>query len=132
MIYLDSCIVIYATEDDGVLGRRARRALAAAGERLAISALVVHETLVAPLRREDKALLDRYATWFEACTRVDIDLDAYLRAAELRAANPGLRTVDALHLAAAELAECTALWTNDRRLAAASGTFAVDVIGRQP
>jgi len=39
-----------------------------------------------------------------------------------------LRSPDALHLATAHLARCAELWTTDRRLAAASGGLAVDVI----
>ena len=52
-----------------------------------------------------------------------------MHAAQIRAANPTLKTVDALHLAAAQLAGCTTLWTNDKRLTTAAGSFAVDVIG---
>lgn len=131
MIYLDSCILIYATEDDGHRGERARSVVSRATAQLAISPLVIHETLVMPLRRSDNMLIDRYNAWFQACVRVDIEMDSYLRATQLRAAAPGLKTVDALHLAAAQLAGCTELWTNDKRLAAASGAFAVDVIGAQ-
>ncbi len=42
------------------------------------------------------------------------------RAADIRAA--GLRTADALHLAAAEATSCDEFWTNDRRLSGASST----------
>lgn len=58
--------------------------------------------------------------------RVD---DDYLHAARLRARRRGLQTADALHLAVAWRAGCTAFWTDDARLAAASGGLAVDVIG---
>ncbi|WP_374976347.1 type II toxin-antitoxin system VapC family toxin [Microbacterium trichothecenolyticum] len=129
MIYLDACIVIYATEHQGDLGHRARARLAAAASTsFAISPLVIHEVLVGPIRRSDRRLLEVYDARFPDYATVDLDLPAYIRAAELRAAAPGLTTVDALHLAAAQLAGCTELWTNDKRLAAASGTFAVDVI----
>jgi predicted nucleic acid-binding protein len=128
VIYLDACIVIYATEHQGDLGHRARARLAAAASTFAISPLVIHEVLVGPIRRSDRRLLEVYDARLKDYARVDIDLPAYIRAAELRAAAPGLKTVDALHLAAAQLAGCTQLWTNDKRLTAASGTFAVDVI----
>ena len=129
MIYLDACILIYATEHPGDLGHRARTRLAAAASTpFAISPLVIHEVLVGPIRRSDRRLLEVYDARFPHYATVDVDLPAYIRAAELRAATPGLKTVDALHLAAAQLAGCTALWTNDKRLAAASGTFAVDVM----
>ena len=55
--------------------------------------------------------------------------DDYLRAARLRARHRGLQTADSLHLAVAQRAGCIAFWTNDARLAAASGGLAVDVIG---
>ena len=130
MIYLDACIVIYATEHPGDLGHRARARLAAAASTsFAISPLVIHEVLVGPIRRSDRRLLEAYDTGFQHYAMVDLDLPAYIRAAELRAATPSLKTVDALHLAAAQLAGCAELWTNDGRLAAASGSFAVDVIG---
>ena len=38
--------------------------------------------------------------------------------------------VCALHLAAAQLSGCTELWTNDKRLAAASHGLAVDILDR--
>jgi len=128
MIYIDSCVLIYLLEDDGVLGQRAKAVFAGAREELAISPLVTLECLVRPLRLSDRALLEKYAAVFAELTMLDIDAPAYLHAAELRAATPGLRTVDALHLATAQLGGCTQLWTNDRRLAAASGIFAVDVM----
>lgn len=129
MIYLDSCILIYATEDKGELGAAARQALSGAAEGFAISPLVVHETLVIPLRRADQTLIEEYGAFFADCTVVQLGLSDYIHAAELRAATSGLKTVDALHLAAAQRAGCSGLWTNDKRLAAASGSFAVDVIG---
>ena len=39
-----------------------------------------------------------------------------------------LRTPDALHLAAAQVHGCSALWTNDSRLAVAGRGLAVDVL----
>ena len=128
MIYLDSCILIYAVEENGELTSRTRSALATAHEPFAISPLVIHETLVIPLRRDDHALIEKYGAMFASLTSVELDLTTFVHAAKLRAANPGLKTADALHLSAAQLAGCTALWTNDKRLAAASGDFAVDVI----
>lgn len=128
MIYLDSCIVIYALEDPSPVGQRARAALRSADGPFAISPLVVHESLVLPFRRRDTALIERYTTTFVGYAMIELDSSCYLHAAELRAETPGLKTVDALHLAAAQLSGCEALWTNDKRLAAVSGGFAVDVI----
>ena len=128
MIFLDACILIYAVEDRGPRGARVRHALMEAPAGLAISPLVIHECLVLPFRRRDEALIEEFATMFAGCTLLDLDTEAYVHAAELRAAASGLKTVDALHLAAAQLADCSELWTNDKRLAMAVGSYAVDVI----
>ncbi|GAA1998372.1 PIN domain-containing protein [Microbacterium ulmi] len=131
MIYLDTCFLIYAVEDPGALGEAARALLRGDDERFAISPLVMTEALVGPLRRSDETLLHGFGTLFAELELVDLSLSGCLRATELRAASPSLKTIDALHLAAAELGGCTALWTNDSRLATASGGYAVDVFGGQ-
>ena len=126
LIYVDACVLIYAMEDDGVRGRRARAALESVDDRLATSALVAHECLVGPLRSGDLVLRSRYESAYRGMTRVGIDESIFLHAAEIRARH-GLKTPDALHLAAAQLAGCDALWTNDKRLAEASRGLAVDI-----
>ncbi|WP_137845920.1 PIN domain-containing protein [Microbacterium sp. 2FI] len=129
MIYVDTCLAIYAIEDPGPRGSRARALFRNPVMPFAFSPLVMMEALVAPIRSHDDPVIEAYHRLFTGWDMVAVDLDAYMRAAELRAASPGLKTVDALHLAAAELAGCEELWTNDRRLAAASAGLAVDVIG---
>jgi uncharacterized protein len=94
----------------------------------AVSPLVVHEVLVGPIRRDNQRLLDVYEDAFAGYTMVSLEMPAFVRAAELRAAAPGLKTVDALHLAAAQLSGCTALWTNDKRMTMASAGLAVDIL----
>jgi predicted nucleic acid-binding protein len=128
LIYLDSCILIYAIEDVSPRGDAVRARLARTDDRLAISPLVMLECLVAPLRTDDLALCDRYTKAFERCDLIELSVPEHLRAAELRARH-GLRTPDALHLAAAQLGGCTQLWTNDARLATASQGLAADVVG---
>ena len=129
MIYLDSCIVIYAVEDDGVRGARVRQRLAdSAQTRVAISPLVQLECLVGPVRDDNLALSDHYRRAFDQFEIVEPTVAQYLRAAELRATH-GIRTPDALHLAAAQLSGCVELWTNDKRLAVASRGLAIDVVG---
>lgn len=120
MIYLDSCIVIYAVEDDGDRGNAIRQRLAGAGDEVvAISPLVTLECLVGPLRDDNLALHDHYVRALDQFHRLPLDEREYIRAAELRA-RYGLRTPDALHLAAAQLHGCAELWTNDNRLADAA------------
>ena len=128
MIYLDSCILIYAVEDDGERGRRARQALADHGEaELVVSPLVVMECLTGPLKRGDLALVDYYRDTLAATGRVPLDEEVFVRAAELRARH-GIATPDALHLAAAQKAGCAALWTDDRRLEGAAHGLAVAIV----
>ncbi|GAA1246212.1 putative nucleic acid-binding protein [Microbacterium phyllosphaerae] len=128
MIYLDSCILIYALEDSGPRGDAVRRALAAVDSPVASSPLALQECLVGPLRDRNVEVRDRYLALFDRIEIVDLDVAVFVRAAELRA-DFRLKTPDAVHLAAAQLSECTELWTNDKRLATASRGLAVDVIG---
>ncbi|MGJ0203307.1 PIN domain-containing protein [Leucobacter sp. gxy201] len=127
VIYLDSCIVIYAVEDAGERGSRVRGALAAAEDVVAVSPLVAHECLVGPYRARDLELRDHYLEFIDRLERVALDTDVFLRAAELRA-HTGLRTPDALHLAAAQHAGCAELWTNDQRFAKASRGLARNIL----
>lgn len=129
MIYLDSCIVIYAVEDDGPRGNTVRQRLAEAGDEVvATSPLVTMECLVGPLRAENLGLHDHYLRALDQFRRLPLDQDQFVRAAALRARH-GLRPPDALHLAAAQTHGCDELWTNDDRLAAAAGGLAVRIVG---
>jgi predicted nucleic acid-binding protein len=125
VIYLDSCIVVYAVEDDGARGDAVRRRLAeAADDVVAISPLVTLECLVGPLREENLGLHDHYVRALQQFRQLPLEPEHYVRAAELRA-RYGIRTPDALHLAAAQLYGCDQLWTNDNRLSSAAGGLSV-------
>ncbi|MFL0712414.1 MAG: type II toxin-antitoxin system VapC family toxin [Microcella pacifica] len=131
MIYLDSCILIYAVEDEGERGRAARQALADhADAELVVSPLVVMECITGPLKRGDLALVDYYRSTLASAARAPFDEDVFVRAAELRARH-ALSTPDALHLAAAQKAGCSALWTNDRRLERAAHGLAVAIVAEK-
>jgi len=128
VIYIDSCLVIYAVERDDEIGERTRATLARADEPLATSPLVMMEALVKPMRAADaEAQLTMWSA-FDAFELLPADPDAFLDAALLRARYSGLQTADALHLAIARQAGCRSLWTNDSRLAVASGGLAVDIL----
>ncbi|WP_188680235.1 type II toxin-antitoxin system VapC family toxin [Subtercola lobariae] len=128
MTYLDSCVLIYAVEDDGPRGAHVRQRLADASEQtFVISPLVKMECLVGPLRNDDLALHDHYLEAFAQFGSVDIAAGQYLRAAELRARHR-LSAPDALHLATAQANHCDELWTNDARLQTVSRGLAVDVM----
>jgi len=86
--------------------------------RLVTSALTLLEVLVVPYRAGDFALAERYEallTRSRGLTLVGIERGQLRAAAQLRAAY-GVRTPDALQLAAALAHRCAAFVTNDRRL----------------
>ncbi len=94
------------------------------GEReIVTSALTLLEVMVVPFRVGDAALAARYEallTRSRGLHLVDIDRDQLRAAAQLRA-RYGVRTPDALQLAAALQERCSAFITNDRRLPALPG-----------
>ncbi len=129
LIYLDSCLVIYAVERDPIFGDRVRHAMASAPrDTFVISPLVKLECLVKPLRTGDLVLQRYYEAALEQLELLPLPETAYIQTSHLRA-RFGLRTPDALHLACAQHYGCEALWTNDGRLAQAAHGLARDVIG---
>jgi len=128
LIYLDSCLLIYAVERKALFGERIMERMAEVAEnQFAISALVKCECLVVPLRREDLALENLYRETFTRFVSLEMPEPIFLRAAELRA-RARLRTPDALHLACAEHHRCDAMWTNDDRLSKASQGLARNIL----
>jgi uncharacterized protein len=120
LIYLDTCLLVYAIEDDPVFGERVRAALAGEAQaRFAISPLVKLECLVKPIRDADLVLQSRYEGALGQLALLPMPEAVFAAATHLRA-RFGLRTPDALHLACAQQHRCTALWTNDDRLARAA------------
>jgi uncharacterized protein len=128
MIYVDTCLVIYAFEDDPVFGARARAALATqAPDRLAISPLVKFECLVAPMKHGNLVLQRYYEDGLQHFMQLDMPEAVFIQGAQLRA-RFGLKTPDALHLATAQHHGCDALWTHDERLAQAAHGLAINVL----
>ena len=128
MIYLDTCILVYALEDAGARGDLVRARIAEHPDAtFAVSPLVTLELLVGPLRNDDLELRDHYVAFLAQFRRLPLTDKEFLRAAELRARH-NLRTPDALHLAVAQLSGCDELWTNDSRLAVASHGLAANVV----
>jgi predicted nucleic acid-binding protein len=87
------------------------------------SALTLLEVLVVPFRANDTALASRYETILtrsRGLRLIDLSLPQLRAAAQLRAAT-GMKTPDALQVAAALSAGCTALLTNDDRWPARVG-----------
>lgn len=123
MIYLDSCVVIYAVEP-GPWSEVVLDAISRTAESFAISPLVCLECLVGPLKSNDEATGTRFEQFFSKVSMVPMGAEVF-RVAAAHRAHRGLRTPDALHLAAAQLSGCTSLWTNDGQLASAAGPYAV-------
>lgn len=97
----------------------------AAGRReVATSGLTLLEVLAVPYRAGNLALAERYEallTRSRGVRLVEIDRGELRMAAQLRAVHPSVRTPDALQLAAALSAGCSAFVTNDRDLPALPG-----------
>ncbi len=128
MIYIDSCIIIYALENRERLSQRARAAIHGhTEESLVISPLVKLECLVKPIREGNLELREIYEHFFLGFEILTITEDVFIRAAELRALYR-LKTPDALHLAAAQIHRCDGFWTNDNRLELASHGLASAIL----
>lgn len=128
MIYLDTCVVIAAIENEGTVGERARQALTElANERFAVSPLVTMEALVVPIRNDNYRLRLRYEKFFEPLEMLELDEPTLVRAAELRARHT-LSIGDAMHLAAAQMNMCEGFWTNDKRLNKIAGGLSIKVL----
>ncbi len=129
LIYLDSCLLIYAIEEHPLFGAPTNAALARDPEtRFAVSPLVKFECLVGPLRNANLALQRRYEDGLSRLVQLQLTDAVFMQAAVLRA-RFGLRTPDALHLACAQHHGCGALWTNDERLARAAHGLAQNILG---
>lgn len=126
LTYLDSCVVLDALANPGARGESAREAIESAdADRLVTSPLVELECLVRPMRRGDNAMVDRTRKTLARFRQIEIPVGAFRLATHLRAIH-GMKTADALHVAAASIADCSALWTSDRRLLRALPEFATD------
>ena len=128
LIYLDACLLIYAIEEHPVWANDVRAALKNEPDaRFAISPLIKMECLVKPLKTGDIAMQRRYEAGLNEFVQLPISETVFLQAAMLRA-RFGLKTPDALHLACAQHHGCTALWTNDDRLAQAGHGLARNIL----
>jgi predicted nucleic acid-binding protein len=87
------------------------------------SVLTLLETLVVPYRAGDRELASSYEAILltaRGLTLLPMDLPTIRLAAQIRASTSA-RTADALQLATALSAKCTALLTNDKRVPALPG-----------
>ena len=123
-VYPDACILIYLVEDRAHWAQTIRQRLEPVHEpvpELVFSELTRLECRVQPLKTGNAPALQGFDKFFatrgyryQAMDRKVFDLATQLRAQH------GLKTPDALHLAAAISAGCDEYWTNDQRLAKAA------------
>jgi len=126
LVYLDTCIVIYAVEGQAPFQQRAQshiKALEAAGSRFLIRDLTRGECLVQPLGKGDATLLLSYQRFFLSQNLSARSLIPFIhdRAARIRghyryAGGRIYGLVDSIHLAAAIEFGCDRFLTNDARL----------------
>lgn len=122
--YPDSCVLIYLVEGHPQWARAVRDRLQPAQNlppALVFSELTRLECTVQPIKTNNDLQLQAYEHFFanggysyQPMTRQVFELATQLRAQH------GLKTPDALHLAAAITAGCDEFWTHDQRLAQAA------------
>jgi len=126
-IALDSVSFIYFIEDDPIFVPVLLPLFSAFDSGKAsgfTSEITLLEVLVMPYRRGDMHLAERYETLLtrsRGLTMTGLGRAQLRTAAKLRALHSGLRTPDALQLATALTAGCSAFITNDRKLPAIPG-----------
>jgi predicted nucleic acid-binding protein len=134
-IYWDTCVLIYRVQGidpwmSGISTRLAERP----NHRLTVSELTRLECRTKPLQEQDKATLAAFDRIFNSprIGYAKLERSVFDLATELRALQR-LKTIDALHLAAAIDSGCEEFWTNDRRLErAAAGRIKVIALADEP
>lgn len=125
-IGVDTALFIYFIEEDPrflSLVEPIFEAVAAGKREIVTSMLTLLEVLVVPYRAGNAGLAARYEDLLSNSRGIavmDLTRHQLRTAAQLRAAT-GVRTPDALQLAAALAAGCTTFVTNDRRIPAIRG-----------
>ncbi len=123
---MDTAVFIYFIEEDPTFLPLVEGIFVAidSGSLLAVtSTLTLLETLVVPIRAGNQRLADRYEVLLSQSRGlylVDLDRTLLRRAAEVRAVS-SLQTPDALQVASALQAGCTAFVTNDRQIPPVAG-----------
>ncbi len=124
LVYPDTNALIYLIENRLGYAHKVRSLLYPTYEALPVlvfSELTRMECLVQPIRTGDIAALTAYEMLFGNCDyrMTSMNRKCFEIATQLRVEH-GLKTPDALHLAAAIEAGCDEFWTNDQRLAKAA------------
>jgi predicted nucleic acid-binding protein len=115
---------MYLIEQTSVFHAAVRERLIEQRPRACWTALTHLECRIKPLREQNIVLLEKYEGFFALSDNIYLGLEwsTFQLASELRARH-GLKTPDALHLAAAIEGGCDEFWTNDHRLDSAAGHY---------
>ena len=128
-LYLDSCLIIYAVEQHSAYSPIIENVLAKYSDFFfAVTHLSELECLVVPHRNKNKLLIEKFESWFGNTIILPLNQTVFKDATLLRAAFPGLKTPDALHLAAARYHQCDEFWTNDGRLSNIAPDIVKDIL----
>ncbi|MEN0087369.1 MAG: PIN domain-containing protein [Pseudomonadota bacterium] len=128
-IYCDTNAVIHAVENYSHAARELLRAAGRGDVVLMTSHLTLHEALIGPLASGNKDLAARYRDALldeTVFTLIEVDEDALIAAAHLRAMHKRLDVADALHIASATMADCAFILSEDTGI----DTFLPDDIER--
>lgn len=131
IVCLDANIVIYFVERNPVWEPKVTatlKAIAAAGDSLAVSEAALLECLVGPLQSGDSAIVADYQRFFASpdVQMLAVTAAAWQRAAQLRAVF-NFQPLDSIHLASAAEHGCGRFLTNDAALARCTA-IAVEVL----
>lgn len=125
-IYLDTNALIAVLEKTGELNAAQRKLVGEIdeGELEAVtSELTLAECLVKPIAEKDEPLIRNYLSLLAADSRFlhvsGVSRAVLLEAARIRAGT-GVKLPDAIHIATANISQCDAFVSNDRRLASAN------------
>ena len=114
-IYLDSSPVIYYVEGILAYWDKIVSILEPDNVRRVASDVTRLECRMKPIRESNETLIDEFDLFFEGAEIVPLTTDV-VDLATLYQAHHRYTTPDALHLAAAVVADCDIFLTNDRRL----------------
>lgn len=120
---LDTAVFIYFIEEHPLYLPLAKSIFTALNDEKLVgvtSTVTLLETLVVPIRAGELAIAaeyERFLSQSRGLVLLDLDRDLVRLAAEIRARG-GLKTPDALQVAAALMARCTCFVTNDRKIPA--------------
>lgn len=128
-IYLDSCIAIYVVEAHPLYASKVTAELnALQAAQICYSPLVRLECLVKPLQAQNQPLQNLYSQFWSSQQNLSLVDDIFIRAAQIRADFPSVKTPDAIHLATALHYGCDEFWTNDDRLTKVAPALAKNIL----